>query len=82
MGVAAAGSVVKIRLPAGKRKRLMGAVTKVAKKAGTLTLTVKLNPRGRKALRRARKLSLTVTVAVTSPGKAAASASRAVTLRG
>ena len=80
VGVAAAGSTVKVRL-LGKRKRLMGAVTKVAKKAGTLTLTVKLNRKGRGALRRARKLKLSVSVAVTGPGRAPASATRNVTLR-
>jgi hypothetical protein len=81
VGVAAAGSTVKVRLLAGKRKRVMGSVTKVAKRAGTLTLTVKLNNKGRTALRKARKLKLSVSVAVTGPGRAAASATKAVTLR-
>jgi hypothetical protein len=53
VGVAAAGSTVKVRL-LGKRGRLMGSVVKRNAKAGTLTLTVKLNRSGRKALRRAR----------------------------
>jgi hypothetical protein len=81
VGVAAAGSTVKVRLLAGKRDRVMGSVTKVARKAGTLTLTVKLNRRGRKALRPARRLSLKVSVAVSGPGRADASATKAVTLR-
>ena len=80
VGVAAAGSTVKVRL-LGKRKRAMGATTEVAKQAGTLTLTVKLNRKGRSALRRARTLKLSVTVAVTGPGSAPASATRQVTLR-
>jgi hypothetical protein len=59
----------------------MGSVVKRNAKAGTLTLTVKLNRSGRTALRRARRLSLKVSVAVSGPGKAASTATRAVTLR-
>jgi hypothetical protein len=81
VGVAAAGSTVKVRLLAGKRKRLMGSAIRRNAKAGTLTLTVKLNRSGRSALRRARKLALTVSVSVSAPGRAPASATRAVTLR-
>jgi hypothetical protein len=80
VGVAVAGSTVEVRL-LGRRKRLMGSVRRVAKRAGTLTLTVKLNRRGRSALRRARRLNLTVSVAVAGPGRAAASATRPITLR-
>jgi len=81
IGVAAAGSTVKVRLLAGKRKRLVGSVIKRNAKAGTLTLKVVLNRSGRSALRRARKLALSVDVTVTGPGRAPASGARAVTLR-
>jgi hypothetical protein len=80
VGVAAAGSTVKVRL-LGQRKRLMGSATKVAQKAGTFKVTVKLNRNGRSALRRARTLKLSVSVAVTGPGRAPVSATRPVTLR-
>jgi hypothetical protein len=80
VGVATAGSTVKVRL-LGKRGRLMGSVVKRNANAGTLTLTVKLNRSGRTALRRARRLSLKVSVAVSGPGKAASTATRSVTLR-
>jgi hypothetical protein len=80
VGVAAAGSTVKVRL-LGKRERVIGSVVKRNARAGTLTLTVKLNRNGRKALRRARQLSLKVSVAVSGPGQAASTATRAVTLR-
>jgi len=79
VGVAAAGSTINVRLRS--RGRLMGSVVKRNAKAGTLTLTVKLNRSGRMALRRARRLSLKVSVAVSGPGKAASTATRAVTLR-
>src|SRR4051794_36823284 len=79
--VAAAGSTVEVRLLAGKRRRLVGSIVKRDAKAGPLTLKVALNRSGRSALRRARKLALSVGVAVTGPGRAPASAARAVTLR-
>lgn len=80
VGVATAGSTVKVRL-LGKRRRLMGAATRRNAKAGTLTLEVKLNRSGRKALSRTRKLNLTVRVSVTGPGGEPTQTTRQTTLR-
>jgi hypothetical protein len=80
MRVGAAGSTVRVRLLAG-RTRVMGAVVKRVGQAGALTVKVPLNRRGRAALRRARRLKLSVSVSVAAPGGSPVSAVRAVTLR-
>ena len=65
IGVRFAGSAVRARLTAKRRE--LGRVVKRAAKAGTLRVRVPLNRRGRAALRRAKRLKLTVTVRVTTP---------------
>lgn len=80
VGVGVADSRVRIRLT-GPARTVMGSVTKRVKKAGTLKFKVALSKRGRAALKRARRLKLTVTVTVTPQGGAPARAVRKVTLR-
>ena len=74
-----ANSIIRARLL--RRKTLMGSATKHAARAGTLSLTVPLNRRGRAALNRHRRLRLTVRVTATAPGTSPVMASRKVTLR-
>jgi hypothetical protein len=78
--VGAAGSTVRVRLT-GTRRRIVGAAVRRHAQAGTLTLRVPLNRRGRAALSHARRLKLSVSVSVTPPGGSPATAVRAVTLR-
>jgi hypothetical protein len=80
VGVGLAGSRVGVRLT-DRRRRAMGSIVTRARAAGLRTLKVPLNKRGRAALRSAGRIKLTVTVVVTPPGGAAASAVRRVTLR-
>lgn len=80
VGVGVAGSRVRVRLT-NSRRQSMGAVLKRAGRAGTLTLKVPLNKRGRAALRRSKRIKLTVAVSVTPPGGKPAGAVRRITLR-
>ena len=79
--VLAAPATVRVRLRGGRRSAVMGSATRRGAAAGTLTLRVPLNRRGRAALAHARALRLSVRVAATAPGTTPATASRAVTLR-
>ena len=81
VNVPAAGSTVRARLLAGRRKAVVGSTVKRNVQAGALTLDVRLNRRGRAALRRKAGLRLSVRVAVTAPGGAPVSAVRPVVLR-
>ena len=66
--VPAAGSTVRVRLLAGKRRRVLGGAVERGAAAGPLALDARLNRRGRAALRARRRLALTVRVGVTPPG--------------
>lgn len=74
--VGVAGSTVKVTLPNG-----YGTLTRKATKTGKLPFTVKLNAKGRKALRAKRRLTLKVRVSVTPPTGKAVAQTRTVTLR-
>jgi hypothetical protein len=80
INVPTAGSTVRARLLAGRRKAVVGSIAKRNVQAGPLTLDVPLNRRGRAALRRNASLRVSVQVAVTAPGGAPVSAVRAVVL--
>jgi hypothetical protein len=79
--VAAAGATVRARLLAIPRKVAMGAAVKRAAKPGPLTLKVRLNRRGRTALRRRGRVRLSVHVTTAAHGATRVSESRRVLLR-
>jgi hypothetical protein len=79
--VLAAGATVRARLLARPGKAVMGSAVRRAASAGSLTLRVRLNRRGRIILRRRARLRLSVHVTVTAPGARPVSASRPVILR-
>jgi WD40-like Beta Propeller Repeat len=80
VNVLTAGADVRVKL-VGARRKPLGAAVKRGAPAGRPTMNVRLNRRGRAALRRAGRLRLTARVAVTAAGAAPATAARKVTLR-
>lgn len=78
--ITTAGSRLVVRLK-DKRGRLLGSLTRSRVPAGTTKFTVKLNRKGRSALRRAGSLRLRLTITVKPPSGASLVLTAAVRLR-